>query len=58
MTAADRVEKFMDCAGRVLGERGAKGLLDQLSKLETIPNVATVMASTSPREGSAANATV
>ena len=57
MTPADRVEKFMDCAGRVLGERGAKGLLDQLSKLETIPNVAKVIASTSPQEGQAAPAT-
>jgi 2-methylcitrate dehydratase PrpD len=58
MTAADRVEKFMDCAGRVLGERGAKGLLDQLSGLESVPNVAKVMAATSPQEGSAAKATV
>jgi 2-methylcitrate dehydratase PrpD len=57
MTASDRVEKFMDCAGRVLGERGAKGLLDQLSKLESISNVANVIGSTSPQEGSAAKAT-
>jgi 2-methylcitrate dehydratase PrpD len=57
MTPADRVEKFMDCAGRVLGERGARGLLDQLSKLESNPNVAKLIASTSPQEGQAAPAT-
>jgi 2-methylcitrate dehydratase PrpD len=51
MTAADRVEKFMDCSGRVLGERGARGLLDQLENLQSIPNVAKVMAATSPQEG-------
>ena len=33
MTAADRVEKFMDCAGRVFGEKGATGLLEQLENL-------------------------
>jgi 2-methylcitrate dehydratase PrpD len=53
MTAADRVEKFMDCAGRVLGERGARGLLDQLENLQGVPNVAKVMAATSPQQGSA-----
>ena len=42
--------------GRVLGERGTKSLLDQLSKLETIPNVAKVIGSTLPQEGSAAKA--
>ena len=57
MTPSDRVEKFMDCAGRVLGERGARGLLDQLTKLESIGNVAKVIASTSPAEGSAEKAT-
>ncbi len=58
MTAADRVEKFMDCAGRVLGERGARGLLDQLEQLGSVPNVAKVMAATSPKEGSAEKAKV
>lgn len=57
MTPSDRVEKFMDCAGRVLGERGARGLLDQLTKLDTIANVAKVIGSTSPAEGSAEKAT-
>ena len=52
MTAADRVEKFMDCAGRVLGEKGARGLLEQLEDFGKIPNVASVMAATSPKEGS------
>jgi 2-methylcitrate dehydratase PrpD len=56
MTASDRVEKFMDCAGRVLGERGARGLLDQLTKLETVENVARIIGSTSPAEGSAEKA--
>lgn len=58
MTAADRVEKFMDCAGRVLGERGARGLLDQLENLGTVPNVASVMAAMSPKEGAAAKVAV
>ncbi len=53
MTPADRVEKFMDCAGRVLGERGARGLLDQLEGLGTVPSVAKVMAAMSPQAGSA-----
>ena len=56
MTASDRVEKFMDCAGRVLGERGARGLLDQLEQIAKVPNVAKVMAATSPQEGSTAKA--
>ena len=58
MTAADRVEKFMDCAGRVLGQKGATGLLEQLENLGKVPNVASVMAATSPKEGTAAKATV
>ena len=58
MTAADRVEKFMDCAGRVLGEKGAKGLLEQLENLGSVKNVAAVMAATSPKEGSRAKAAV
>ena len=57
MTASDRVEKFMDCAGRVLGERGARELLGQLTQLESIPNVAKVIGSTAPAEGSAEKAT-
>jgi 2-methylcitrate dehydratase PrpD len=58
MTPADRVEKFMDCAGRVLGEKGARGLLDQLENFGGIRNVAAVMAATSPKEGTAAKVTV
>jgi hypothetical protein len=58
MTPADRVEKFMDCAGRVLGEKGARGLLDQLENLGGIKSVAAVMAATSPKEGSTAKVTV
>ena len=58
MTAADRVEKFMDCAGRVLGEKGARGLLDQLEDFGGIKNVGTVMAMMAPKEGSPAKATV
>jgi hypothetical protein len=52
MTAADRVEKFMDCAGRVLGEKGARGLLDQLEDFGSVKNVASVMGMMAPREGS------
>jgi 2-methylcitrate dehydratase PrpD len=52
MTASDRVEKFMDCAGRILGERGAKSLLDQLDRLETVSNVARLVADTAPQSDS------
>jgi hypothetical protein len=48
----------MDCAGRVLGEKGARGLLDQLENFGGIRNVAAVMAATSPKEGTAAKVTV
>ena len=58
MTAADRVEKFMDCAGRVLGEKGAKGLLEQLEDFGTVVNMTGVMAAATPRKGTAAKATV
>ena len=58
MTPADRVEKFMDCAGRVLGEKGAKGLLEQLENLGSVKTVAAVMAAATPREGSGVKATV
>ena len=51
MTPADRVEKFMDCAGRILGARGAKGLLDQLQRLQGVANVAQLVAQTAPQSG-------
>jgi len=57
MTPGDRVEKFMDCAGRVLGERGARALLDQLGALDTVSDVSKVIAATSPAAGSTAKAT-
>jgi hypothetical protein len=47
MTATDRVDKFMNCAGRSLGEHAARKLLDQLENLRSVENVATVMAATS-----------
>ena len=56
MTPADRVEKFMDCAGGCWGRR-REGLLDQLENFGGIRNVAAVMAATSPKEGSAAKVT-
>jgi 2-methylcitrate dehydratase PrpD len=49
MTADDRVEKFMDCAGRILGEHGARRLLDGLTDMEALPNVAEVLKATSPQ---------
>jgi len=42
------VQKFMDCAGRVLGTPGAKALLDLAQRCETLPNIRTLVAATVP----------
>ena len=42
----------------MLGEKGAKGLLEQLESIGSAKNVATVMAAMSPKEGSKEKATV
>lgn len=51
MTGADRAEKFMDCAGRVLGTRGAERLLDLLGRCETLPDVGVLAKATTPQAG-------
>ena len=49
MTEADRVEKFMDGAGRVLGTQGAKRLLDLLRDCETLPDISVLIKATVPQ---------
>ena len=48
VTEAMAVEKFMDCAGRVLGTPGAKALLELAQRCETLANVSTLTAATVP----------
>lgn len=48
VTEAMAVQKFMDCAGRVLGTPGAKALLDLAQRCETLPNIRTLTAATIP----------
>ena len=48
MTEADRVEKFMDCAGRALGTQGAKRLLDLLGTCITLPDISVLVKATTP----------
>jgi 2-methylcitrate dehydratase PrpD len=56
MTPADRDEKFLDCAGRVLGAPGAQRLLGMLTQFETIANVGTLIKATVPAPGATAQA--
>jgi len=49
MTSAERKQKFIDCASRVLGARGADGLHDLLSRLQALPDVTGLIAATVPR---------
>jgi 2-methylcitrate dehydratase PrpD len=56
MTQGDRDEKFLDCAGRVLGQPGAQRLLDLLRGFETIPNIKTLIKATVPAAGAPAKA--
>jgi 2-methylcitrate dehydratase PrpD len=56
MTDADRDEKFLDCAGRVLGAPGAQRLLEQLQRFETIPNIKSLIKATVPQAGAAPHA--
>ncbi len=51
MTEADRDEKFLDCAGRVLGAPGAQRLLEQLRKFESISDVGALIKATVPQAG-------
>jgi 2-methylcitrate dehydratase PrpD len=48
MTAQDRVEKFTDCAGRVLGQPGAERLLRLLERCAELPDVREMIRATVP----------
>jgi len=48
MTPQDRVEKFMDCAGRVLGEPGARKLLGLLERCQDLKDLREVLGATLP----------
>ena len=50
MTPQDRVEKFMDCAGRILGEPGARRVLGLLSRFAALPDVRELVRSTVPSQ--------
>ncbi len=51
MTEADRDGKFLDCAGRVLGEPGAQHLLGLLRGFETLPDIRPLIRATVPAAG-------
>jgi len=57
MSEAERAEKFMDSAGRVLGERGAQQLHDLLSRCRTLPDIGSLVKATTPQAASAARGT-
>ena len=48
MTAADREEKFLDCAGRVLGSAGAKTLYAIADRCGQLANIAELTRATVP----------
>ena len=48
MTADDRVEKFMDCAGRVLGRPGSERLLGELQRCAELADMRELVAGTVP----------
>ena len=50
MTPADRAEKFLDCAGRVLGSAGAKKLFDTAERCVQLLNIAELTRATVPAE--------
>ena len=50
MTPQDRVEKFMDCASRVLGESGARKLLGLLERCKDLQDMREVLGATLPTE--------
>lgn len=50
MTPADRAEKFLDCAGRVLGSAGAKQLLEMTERCGQLKSVAKLTRATVPTE--------
>ncbi|MBI4193607.1 MAG: MmgE/PrpD family protein [Betaproteobacteria bacterium] len=48
MTASDRIEKFMDCSGRVLGQPGSERLLGQLQRCAELADLRELVAATVP----------
>lgn len=48
LTAEERVEKFMDCAGRVLGTPGARRLLERIQKCEALADIRELITATVP----------
>jgi len=58
MTARDRVEKFTDCAGRVLGRPGAERLLGLLESCAELPDVRELVHATVPQPARDARAAV
>src|SRR5262245_45246246 len=53
MSAAERNEKFLDCAGRVLGSAGAKRVLDMLITTASLANLAELTRALVPAQGPA-----
>jgi len=51
MTEAARVEKFMDCASRVLGTPGAERLLQLCRQCRTLPDIRELVRATVPIGG-------
>ena len=50
MSAAERDEKFLDCAGRVLGAVGARRTLDLAISTHKLGNVAELVRATVPAQ--------
>jgi len=48
LTAAARTEKFMDCAARILGARGARQLLGLAQRCERLPDIGQLLKATVP----------
>ena len=48
MTAEDRLEKFMDCAGRVLGQPGAERLLELFQRCNKLDDARELVCATVP----------
>jgi hypothetical protein len=58
MTHQDRVEKFTDCAGRVLGQPGAERLLDLFEHCAELSDVRELICATVPMTATAKSAAV
>ena len=50
MTEPDRVEKFMDCAARVLGAPGARRLLELIQNCRALPDIGQLLHATVPAD--------